>query len=96
MNREGVRPGFPGLIVQRVTFKVLVYVFKCFLGIAPGYLSSCLALTQPSEHAHLLTTGISTQLLREYGKTSQSASVFASVQKISQNPLVSAVICCIL
>ncbi|XP_071787351.1 uncharacterized protein [Asterias amurensis] len=34
-------------VKERVTFKVLVTVFKCLQGIAPGYLSSCLALYQP-------------------------------------------------
>ena len=29
---------------ERVTFKILVTVFKCLSGVAPGYLSSCLSL----------------------------------------------------
>ncbi|XP_072014995.1 uncharacterized protein [Amphiura filiformis] len=34
-------------VKERITFKILLYVFKCINGIAPAYLSSCLALYCP-------------------------------------------------
>ena len=35
-------------ICERITFKIMVYVFKCLQKLAPGYLSSCLQLYQPA------------------------------------------------
>ena len=34
-------------IRERITFKILVYVYKCLDNTAPGYLTSCLSLHQP-------------------------------------------------
>ena len=35
-------------IRERITFKIMVYIFKCLHGLAPGYLTSCLHLYHPA------------------------------------------------
>ncbi|XP_072039214.1 uncharacterized protein [Amphiura filiformis] len=35
-------------IRERITFKIMVYIFKCLHGLVPGYLSSCLQLYHPA------------------------------------------------
>jgi len=36
-------------IIERIIFKILVYIFKCINKLTPGYLSSCLHLYKPSK-----------------------------------------------
>ena len=48
-------------VSERVTFKILVTVFKCLSGTAPGYLSSCLSLHKP-RRANLRSASDTTQL----------------------------------
>ncbi|XP_072042415.1 uncharacterized protein [Amphiura filiformis] len=36
-------------VEDRITFKAMLYVFKCLAGIGPEYLSSCLELKNPRE-----------------------------------------------
>ena len=57
-------------VSERVTFKILVTVFKCLSGTAPGYLSSCLSLHKP-RRANLRSASDTTQSTI---RTLQSAS----------------------
>ena len=59
---------------ERVTFKLLITVFKCLSGVAPGYLSSCLSLYKP-RRANLRSASDTTRLAQHSTiKTLQSAS----------------------
>ena len=61
-------------VSERVTFKILVTVFKCLSGTAPGYLSSCLSLHKPWR-ANLRSASDTTQLTQHSTiRTLQSAS----------------------
>jgi hypothetical protein len=48
---------------ERITFKILVYVYKCINGIAPGYLSSCLSPYRPGRSS--LRSALDTTRLTE-------------------------------
>ena len=41
------------LVRERIIFKILVFVHKCLIGTAPGYLTSCLSPYQPGRRASL-------------------------------------------
>ena len=60
---------------DRITFKVLLYVFKCLAGTGPGYLSSCLELYNPTREGFWSAsdgTGLTVPIIR--GWTFESAA----------------------
>ncbi|XP_071807967.1 uncharacterized protein [Asterias amurensis] len=62
-------------IRERITFKILVYVYKCLNNTAPGYLSSCLSLHRPGRSS-LRSASDTTRLLEPNSiKLLKSASI---------------------
>ncbi len=60
---------------ERITFKTMVYVYKCLHGLAPGYLSSCLHLYHPARSSLRSasdTTLLSVPVTRLYLHTSSN------------------------
>ncbi len=62
---------------ERITFKILVYVYKCLNGTAPDYLSSCLSPQRPGRSS-LCPASDTTRLM----KSNSSLSSFSSLHQV--------------